>query len=50
MAKIVEEDRAGEIDYKQSQWVGNLACLVAHVRVGLRDAFYDYHKLLRRAG
>ncbi len=49
MTKIVDEDRAGETTYRQSPWVGNLACLAARVEVDLRDAFEAHHKALRSA-
>jgi len=48
MSKIVEEDRAGRIEYHQSQWVGDLSSLAIQVQVNLRDTFYAYHKSLRR--
>lgn len=47
MTKIVEEDRAGEIEYNQSPWVSDLAGLAAHVKTKLGTAFYDYHKSQR---
>jgi hypothetical protein len=49
MAKIIEEDRNGEIHYHQSQWVSDVACLVADVREDLRAAFYGHHASLRAA-